>query len=339
MVGVRALKNYLFKYPAAVQILKRVYKSRYLNNCKLFQKLILKRARHVDKGWTHQGIIIETAVTCNARCIMCAHSEKRMLGEMSMTLFKNIVDQLRDLGFRSVGLSIYGEPFMDRHWMERIEYLRSRDLSYGFFSNGSLLSQDVVESMVTLGGWSSVNFSVNGFSSSVYEEVMPPLKKERVYSNINMFLKRKQRIGTGLPHVSISFVQLKQNIAERRKFLKYWSAVPGVDRVILADCGDWLQQVDKDEIATKRTRGSRQGTWLAPCPSLWGPYYVYYDGRVAPCCEDAANRQLIIGDSNNTSLREIFYGKEIEALKLLHKNNLRSKHPICGKCHWNQPWI
>jgi MoaA/NifB/PqqE/SkfB family radical SAM enzyme len=87
------------------------------------------------------------------------------------------------------------------------------------------------------------------------------------------------------------------------------------------------------------TRGVKKEAWLSPCQSLWSSLYVYYDGRVSPCCEDAGARNLVIGDCRNETFADIWRGHAVASLCAQHRGNQRSCHETCGKCHWNQPWF
>ena len=322
------------------ELAKRVFKSRWLLQNPAYQKFILKRVARVDDNVARllPFISIETILTCNARCIMCVHGEQPMIGTMDEALFRRVVDQTAQMGAKSVGLSINGEPFADKNFVERVEYVRSRGLSYALFSNGSLLRQDRTQRMLDLGGFESINFSVNGFSKEIYEKVMPPLKRERVYGNINDFLKQCLAHPGKKPFVRVSSVGLDENRAEQKQYVDYWSSRPGVDHVLIADQGDWLGEMKygQDLDANTTTRGVANEAWLSPCQSLWSSLFVYYDGRVSPCCGDAGARNLIIGDCRSDGLADIWHGHAMRRLRAQHRNNQRGGHETC---QWNQPWF
>lgn len=322
---------------------KRLFKSRWLLQNPAYQRFILNRVARIDDnaGLLKPFISIETILTCNARCVMCVHGEQPMIGTMDEDLFRSIVDQAASMGAKSVGLSIYGEPFADKNFVERVEYVRSKGLSYSLFSNGSLLREDRIKRMLDLGGFESINFSVNGFSKEIYEKVMPPLNREKVYGKINDFLGWCLDHPGKKPFVRISCVGLDENRAELKDYSDYWQSRPGVDHVLIADQGDWLGEMKygASEDVNAATRGVKKEAWLSPCQSLWSSLYVYYDGRVSPCCEDAGARNLVIGDCRTETLADIWQGHTVASLRAQHRNDQRSCHETCGKCHWNQPWF
>ena len=250
--------------PLLRELAKRVFKSRWLLENPAYQSFILKRVARIDDNVValKPFISIETILTCNARCVMCVHGEQPMIGTMDEELFRKIVDQAAAMGAKAVGLSIYGEPFADKNFVERVAYVRAKGLSYSLFSNGSLLREDRTKRMLDLGGFESINFSVNGFSKEIYENVMPPLNREKAYGKINDFLKQCLAHPGKKPFVRISCVGLDENRAEQKDYLDYWQSRPGVDHVLIADQGDWLGEMSygqsQDQNAATRGGGSRK---------------------------------------------------------------------------------
>jgi radical SAM protein with 4Fe4S-binding SPASM domain len=337
------LRRLVARSTAAVALAKRIYRSPALQRTPLFRRFIHTRVAAADaavRAGAPPQLWIETVLTCNARCTMCVHSERKMVGVMPMDLFRRLVDEAAEWGIGSVCLSIYGEPMVDKRWLERVQYVRAAGMTYNFFSNASMLTPELAAAMLELGGWSEVNFSVNGFSQAVYEAVMPPLSRERVYGNIERFLALRRGHRGEVPRVTVSCVTLAENVHELPEFVRYWQ--PRVDRVSIADRTDWLGELKKTDRAAPvrgRLRVMDDAQWQMPCPAPWHKLYVYADGRVAPCCEDAALRQLILGNANDNTLREIYHGPAYAALREQHLSERRNSHRICGGCRVNWPWI
>jgi radical SAM protein with 4Fe4S-binding SPASM domain len=72
-----------------------------------------------------------------------------------------------------------------------------------------------------------------------------------------------------------------------------------------------------------------------PCRMLWKNFTVLYDGRVTPCCIDAEG-ELIIGNVQKSSIKEIWHGAQLKKLRELHKKGEWDKIPICARC---REWI
>ncbi|MBC8067967.1 MAG: SPASM domain-containing protein [Deltaproteobacteria bacterium] len=342
--ALRRVRSLLLRSPAVVQAARTLYRWPPLTRTRPFKRFVMHRVDAAERALPEltPRVAIETVLTCNARCVMCVHSERRMVGVMDMGLFERLIEQLAAWGVRDVCLSIYGEPMVDRQWLDRVRIVRAAGLRYSFFSNASMLTEDVATAMLELGGWTEVNFSVNGFSKAVYEAVMPPLKRERVYGNLARFLELKLAKGGEQPKVTVSCIALRENVHELREYQRWWSAQPGVDRVSIGSRTDWLgelERTDAGQAVRNRLRVVAGDTWHTPCPTLWSSMFVYHDGRVSPCCEDAAARKLIVGDANAASLREIFHGPALRSLREQHAADRRREHAVCGSCHANWPWV
>ncbi len=91
---------------------------------------------------------IETINRCNSTCEFCTanvHAEKRPLMKMTDELYRSVIDQLADWGYKG-HLTLYGnnEPWLDTRIVELHKYAREKlPDSYIFMStNGLLLNLD-----------------------------------------------------------------------------------------------------------------------------------------------------------------------------------------------------
>lgn len=339
---VDRLKSAVYDTQGLFDLAKRVYRSRWINRQSFFQSWVLKQARQADAaiGQSTPSIIIETILTCNARCEMCVHSERTMIGTMPMPLFEKIIRGVAELGVTQVAMSGYGEPLLDKLWLERIKVVRAHGLKYSFISNASLLTPRIAGALLDMGGWEGVNFSINGFSKPVYERIMHPLKRDVVYRNVETFLEHMLQRGLTKPRVTVSCIHLRDNQDEWKQFIRYWEKKPGIARVVMGDFEDWLGELKKTGLKPEGIqRGVEQDVWLAPCPQVWGMMMILHDGSVLPCFADSADRKLVLGNANTHTLKEIFHGPAFTALRCTHKSGCRAGHAICGRCRLNYPWI
>jgi radical SAM protein with 4Fe4S-binding SPASM domain len=77
-----------------------------------------------------------------------------------------------------------------------------------------------------------------------------------------------------------------------------------------------------------------------PCKFLWENLFIYVGGHVSPCHEDAIARRIILGNVNDSSLKDIWTGDKITKLRELHMNGMRNQHIVCGqKCKYNTAWF
>jgi hypothetical protein len=94
---------------------------------------------------------IETINRCNSTCAFCTanvHAERRPLAKIDDDLYRSIIDQLADWGYKG-HLTLYGnnEPWLDTKIVERHKYAREKlPDSFIFMStNGLILTIDKVK--------------------------------------------------------------------------------------------------------------------------------------------------------------------------------------------------
>lgn len=336
----KIIRKNIFTHPASLRMAKFFLSHRLVANNSIYKKLVMQKAKKeaLRKIEYKETICIETALTCNSRCIFCGHHDQIMSGIMPMDLFRKIIDECRDYGIHHATLGVYGEIFTDKSCIEKIKYLRASGMTYAIITNASLLHRELTDQLFELGGLTYINFSVNGFSREVYEKTMVGLKRDITYKNILYFLEQKKKLRANDPIVTITAVETKLNKKDYKDFFRFWKKQEGVSDVLSAELMDRMG-AEYDGKIGKLGQMNKKNNWLSPCRMLWGPLNVYYDGKVGACCKDNDKRELIIGDLTKQTLKEISTGTALCNLRECHLAGNRKKHPVCGKCFLNSIWL
>jgi MoaA/NifB/PqqE/SkfB family radical SAM enzyme len=334
------IKIFVFDNPWILQTIKQSFSSKAVANNPVYKNLVMRKARRLAKiNEVHkESIYIETALSCNASCVFCAHHYQKMNGIMSMDLFKKIIDDCYEFGIKHINLGIYGEILVDKDVFEKIAYLRNYKMTYGIVTNASLLTPEKVDRFFELGGLSYVNFSMNGFSKEVYEKTMVGLKRDVTYKNVLHFLEEKERRKADDLTITISAVLTKINKKDFKEFFRFWRKQKGIYMILPVELVDRMGEKYDGHIG-KLGPMTKKDNWLSPCRSVWGPLMVYCDGTVGPCCVESDKRKLIVGDATKQTIREISIGEELKKLRQCHLSDKRKNHPICGKCYLNSVWF
>jgi len=337
---LKKIRKYILSRPKSLQIAKFFLSRGLIANSSLYKKLVMKKVKSVaDKNRQYkETICIETALTCNSRCIFCGHHNQAMSGIMSMELFKKIINECHEYGIHNITLGVYGEIFTDQDCIEKIKYLRGCGMTYGIITNASLLHQQLADQLFELDGLTYINFSVNGFSKEVYEKTMVSLDRNATYKNILYFLEQKEKLEADDVLVTVTAVETKLNKKDYKNFFRFWKKQKGVFEVLSAELMDRMGAEYDGEIG-KLGQMTKKTNWLSPCRMLWGPLNVYYDGKVGPCCKDNDKRELIIGDLTKQTVREVSTGEALNNLRECHLAGKRTEHPVCGKCFLNSIWL
>ena len=124
-------------FPAMDYFRRKVYDS------PLFDGLVRPLAKTLEE-WPG-ALLIDITNRCNAKCVWCPNPDLTHVGAMDMDVYRKIID---DYGSRGGVLTFgtFGEPLMDKHMKERIEYLKRYPkihkievLTNGFFLNDKMV--------------------------------------------------------------------------------------------------------------------------------------------------------------------------------------------------------
>jgi MoaA/NifB/PqqE/SkfB family radical SAM enzyme len=342
---IRFLKDQVEKRPFLVDKIRSFVGKDWVNNAALYEQFCLWRAHRLNekRPFGTLRLNIETTSACNAQCVFCSRNSFPLpRRNMEQSIYEKIIREARELGVREVILSVYGEPLLDARFLQRCRLADEAGLDISFFTNGSLLKDQVSHSLMGLKRLRAVNFSINALSPELYQEIMIGLPRDAVFANVRRFLEMKKLYRNDI-QVTISYVIFNKSIKEKNAFFAYFSKVPGVDKIYfpaIRNRGGTPLDVDLRGEAVVFSPLSKMGHRLLPCKFLWEDLFVYWDGTVGVCCEDSAARRIIVGDLKQQSLAEVWMGIKIQELRGLHLRGRRRLHPICGgACTYNTAWF
>ncbi|MEC7641416.1 MAG: radical SAM/SPASM domain-containing protein [Nitrospinota bacterium] len=271
---------------------------------------------------TNPEVRIETTNICNATCIMCPREKMdRLEGIMDMDLFKRIVDECKDLGATSVFLGGFGEPLMDDLLVDRVRYVKQRNMFCNFISNGSLWNEEAARGFIDA-GLDEIRFSFYGQDKETYEEVHRGLNYEITRKNIYKLIDLRKTMGSKTPTILVYFLNLSQNEEHQDSFRAEWE--PVADFIEIWKPHNFTDGRDYRGLNVPRKKES------CGRPKK-GPIQFQYDGTMIPCCYDYAGK-VVLGDYNEQSIPEILKGKEYEALRQAHEKEDYSDQPLCDNC-------
>ena len=149
-----------------------------------------------------RGLHIEGTNICNAECVFCAYPQmERRKQTMSMEDFQRVVCEYLDMGGQHVSLTpIVGDPFVDKHLFERLDFLMGLERVTGisFYTNAILMDRAKCERLMAYAGKLHVHVSWGGFDQETWNEVMGVRKFEPARDAVLAFLEVKERTGEGI---------------------------------------------------------------------------------------------------------------------------------------------
>ena len=341
--GNDLLKKWIKKIPF---FLAMDYFRRKVYDSPLFDSSVRPLAKTLEK-WPG-ALLIDITNRCNAKCVWCPNPDLTNVGAMDMDVYRKIVD---DYGSRGGVLTFgtFGEPLMDKHMKERIEYLKRYPKIHKVevLTNGFFLNDNIVSTILEHGV--GVDISLDELDKQTFEDVKK-MSFDVVRDNIVKFLEANSKAEHPVPvNIRIKTIKTIEETLEQELFKIIAShncsvALNSIDDNIISN---WAGKLDKEsfikeyEISTAdKTRFTHKRfnqKNIAPCTQLWKWMVVYWDGSVVLCCADMFSRS-IVGDLKSNSITEVWNGLHMKNLRNQMVNRKRFEVPICQDCDIHLSW-
>jgi len=273
-------------------------------------------------------IEIETIRGCNAKCIMCPLSKDDTYkkGKIDNSLFSKIVEELSEYSnwINLVCLSRNGEPLLDKGLPKRITELKNAGIKYvNFSTNASLLDEKTSISLIE-SGLDEIRFSIDGFTKETFEYIRKGLDYETVKNNCLRFIKLRNQFGVK-PKIQVRMVEQKRNSEEIIAWKNFWtSKLKENDVVASKKMHSWGNKLESYEGENKE--------YKSPCISPFSTLEIFYDG-VVPLCGCDYKPEFILGNLNQSSIKEVWQSPYFEEIRKIHLEGHCSEIPICAGCN------
>ena len=271
---------------------------------------------------------IEPTNQCNVNCICCSRrASSRARGYMDFALFRKIMDEASTIGVKMVRLYAQGEPLLHPDIIKMIAYTKRKGLRIHLVTNGTCLDVPRGEAILRSGldSGDRVIFSVLGFSKEVHEAIMRGVDHHKVMANIHGFVALRKKFGLNGPVIETVFLNMPENLAERRPFLAYWR--PVVDHV--RSEGAISRQFAEFNSGQKPPLPVRKRT----CAYLWDRLLVFWNGDATICIADLDGTHRL-GNLQQQSIREIWSCDNLMAIRQMHRERRFQELPLCSNCDW-----
>ena len=266
--------------------------------------------------------IVETTAKCNLYCPMCPReTHKQPKADMADGVFERLV---RESGGTAEHMMLIGlgEPFMDPAIFERIEFCHRHSISTLLSTNGTFLDEKL-SGRVLDSPLEQITLSFDGAKKESFEFYRKGAKFEKVRDNFVRFARLKAERRSAL-QVVVQMVKMEGNAGEVDDFVRFWSAVPGIDRVRIKEDETNLMRPDAGHTADE---------WTHPCHYLWrGPMYVKQNGDVYPCCQSYMLDGKPLGNLESDALVSIWNSEEMQRMRRAHAGGRGGEIDVCSRC-------
>lgn len=258
---------------------------------------------------------IQTRSGCNARCTFCGvgREENKMVGTMSDALYEKIIDEAMTFaGLRQINPFLLNDPLVDKKIAERIEYIVRKRKSrrkplVRIITNAGLLTEELAYRLLH-SGLDELNLSFHSIQKEVYEDLMRPLKFDRVMANIHKLVALRDNMnGKKKPKISVWTVLTKPVEANLKNEKRYWKSL-GV--------GFKARKLDNRAMTGRdiEALGNRPMSLVQICPIPFWRAWIMWNGDMIMCCVDQ-ERSNLLGNCSNRSIKEIWNDERYRELR------------------------
>lgn len=283
---------------------------------------------------------IEITNRCNLSCKHCFNnSGSPHPNEMTTDVVLSVIDELSSMGARQVTLT-GGEPFLHPDIYAIIEHARKAPMSVDIFTNGTLITQDIIEK-ISKSGVRRFNISVDSINPSIHDEFRG--KKgalQKTLHGISLLQKAKFPV-----KLVISLNQHNKNsIIDILKYMKAHN-ISQFDVLPVRYSGRGVTgiSVSPEEFLQARIKIFKYINEEFPeafteiyekkeeCSIARNSIGIKSDGTILPC--PACDRTMGIGNIRDTNIKKAWEtNKDLERIR----NFTTQSDPKCSECEYTR---
>jgi hypothetical protein len=274
-------------------------------------------------------ILIENTNCCNAQCVMCPRETlTRKRGFMEFGLFEKIIREVSGASRTPVvHLHGFGEPLLDESLPERIRLAKTCGIKKTYLvTNASLLFPEISRKIINA-GLDTMKISFYGTDEASYQATMRRLDFKTTLQNIREFVRIRKELKKRTPKLILQYLPQEANEAGTDEFQSLWRSV--LDK----KAGDRLNRSTLHNYGGGRAYNRVGEKIVSVCFYPWSALSVLWDGKAVTCCMDYNGVQGV-GDLKTQSVREIWNGPVLSAIRKTFGKLDYSGFPTCQNCDW-----
>ena len=270
---------------------------------------------------------VEPTSACNLDCKICMRRNlERPITSLSLDNFRKILDSGN---FRYVGLLGWGEPLLNQHLFEMIEYAEAKGVGTNLTTNGTLISEKMEQ--IFGSGLREIAFGIYErelFSQSLsqIEELIREKKRRRskrpkTYLDITIY---QENLGGILDLIELA-PELQTDAVILHRLFNVYKVDPAMK---------YISAEEEDELFAEVRRLAKilkleiyiPPKHSYPCRIVKRSIFVTADGRVTPCTYLS---EFYLGSAFEQGVDKIMRSKAYADFV----KNMKT-HPICSRCQW-----
>lgn len=272
-------------------------------------------------------LAVEPTSVCNIRCVMCFQMDeelsgrREMRGFMSLTLYRQIIEEAAAKDVGGLVLASRGEPLLHKDIGQFVRIAKDAGIpDVKLNTNATRLSETRSRELLAA-GLDTLVFSVDSAVKEQFEQIRIGAKFDRIVENIGRFNQiRAEEFPEARTRTRISMVLVDRD-QDSEEALTFWRSQ--VDEFAVR----WA--IPRLGIYAKEARSDSR-----PCSLLWERLYVWWDGTVNTCDEDYLSR-LAIGrlvEGGTVTIEELWRSDRMRRYRELHDSGEKNSMVPCHSC-------
>jgi MoaA/NifB/PqqE/SkfB family radical SAM enzyme len=280
------------------------------------------------------GVMIQVSAKCNLGCRMCGYVGKTAnVGFMTTELFCKVLHASREYGIEQVWMeTAWGEPMLHPKIFDLLEL--AFDFRIFLSTNATPLNQRRIERLAGL-QIHHLQMSFCGYDKASYEHIYRGANFDHVVENLGLVARifGERSPGTKLLVNGVSLEYDPMLVDKTKTLLRSLGFTDQQMEIkVPMNFGGQYDGLPRDAATGLHTFKPITGQAPGICSVFLNNPAVYVDGRVTACgCIDNSGA-MIIGNVNETGLREMMHGPQYDAyLQKFISGNLAGLS-LCEKC-------
>ena len=284
-------------------------------------------------------IFVDPSSACNFACKFCPTGHLDLIKEtgryqglMHLDLFRKVVSDLDEFDAPVKVLRLYkdGEPLLNKRLADMVAIAKAspRVERVDTTTNAYLATPERLGPILAA-GIDRINVSVYGMAAETYRSFSGvAVEPQRIADNVAWLYANRGRC-----EVAVKTTAELLAGGERERFFALFGNI--CDRIFVENLSPCWPEFDVEARTgwpiTEGLYGQPIDADTDVCPYVFYSYSVNPDGLVSACFIDWG-RKLVIGDVRTQSMRAIWNGDAMNALRLQHLRGDRKSNPVCRSC-------
>ncbi len=278
---------------------------------------------------------LETQNYCNLRCNMCAFASKTIhpdvrenspKRQLPLDMFYRMVDEGADYGLPAMTYGAFSEPLLHPGIVAMTDYAFKKGvMDQRIGTNGMLLTPELSRQLIEA-RLARLEVSVDAFTEQTYNKIRPGGNFQKVLRHIEAFLELREKLGSRIPLLRISFVKLNVNIHELEPFMEYWRDY--ADYFSIQEPIDWGLDANTSEVRFEQPHDKREFR----CDKQFQRLFIRHNGNIMSCGHIHFWTEQTLGNLNRDSLKALWDDPRQQALRELHRRGGYPEKRECRLC-------